>query len=113
MRCSEGQLGCGRRFRLSMAPHKFARAPRCPSCKSIHVRSVNAAAIAQKKRRKARGLICYCHNYPFPHVRGSMRFCAEHPRITKDYSDREWDAYQFVLATPRGGWSKSRLRATA
>lgn len=105
MRCSEGQLGCGRRFTLRRPPHDYCRGPYCPSCRSIHVHSVEKAAIAQTKRRKARGLICYCHAYPFPHVRASMRFCAEHPLITTDYSEREWREYRGVIDTPRGAYA--------
>ena len=51
----------------------------------MHVRSVERAASRQTKRRKARGLICYCHSYPFPHAKASMRFCVEHPRAAKSY----------------------------
>ena len=102
MRCSEGQHGCGRRFTLRRPPHDYCRGPYCPHCKSIHVHSVEKAAKAQTKRRKKRGLICHCANYPFPHVKGSMRFCVEHPRIGAKHTDREWRAYQCVIETPRG-----------
>ena len=102
MRCSEGQLGCGRRFTRKRAPHEYARAVRCPSCRSIHVHSVEKAARAQTKRRKARGLICRCSNYPFPHVRATLRFCREHPQILADYTETDWRGYRAVLETPRG-----------
>lgn len=102
MRCSEGQLGCGRRFSLRHAPHEYVRTPKCPNCGSVHIHSVEKAAQAQAKLRKARGLICYCRNYPFPHVRATLRFCTANPAILSDYSDREWTQYQAVLETPRG-----------
>jgi hypothetical protein len=102
MRCSQGQLGCGRRFTKKLAPHKYAHSVRCPNCKSIHVHSVNRAALAQTKRRKARGLICHCRSYPFPHVKGSMRFCVEHPKYMRQPAKREWRAYESCVATPRG-----------
>ena len=101
-RCSESQLGCGARFTLRRAPHQYARGPFCPSCGSIHVRSVERAAIAQTKRRKQRGAICRCANIPFPHVRATLRFCAEHPRITAPYTDAEWQSFLRVVETPRG-----------
>lgn len=102
MRCSEGQLGCGRRFTLHRAPHQYARGPRCPHCKSLHCHSVEKAAVAQTKRRKALGLICRCSSYPFPHVLATLRFCQHHEHARRDYNEREWSAYQAVLATPRG-----------
>ena len=101
-RCSEGQLGCGHRFTKRWAPHEYVRGPFCPHCGTIHCHSVERAAVAQTKRRKARGLICRCSNYPFPHVRATLRFCREHPQILADYTETDWRGYRAVLETPRG-----------
>lgn len=100
MRCSEGQLGCGKRFTLARAPHRYARAVRCPNCSSLHVRSVNRAAINQTKRRKAAGY-CYCGGYPFPHMPGTLRMCAQH-KNRRPPTEREWAAYRRIIETPRG-----------
>ena len=102
MRCSEGAHGCGCRFTKRRPPHQYARGPFCPHCGSIHCHSVERAALAQTKRRKARGLICRCRNIPFPHVIATLRFCEQHPRITRDHTEAEWRGYMAVLDTPRG-----------
>lgn len=100
-RCSEGQLGCGRRFTKARPPHQYARL-RCPHCKSVHVRSVERAARAQTRRRRAQGLLCGCHQYPFPHMRGTLRFCEHHTLAGRQFTEREWHGYRRVIDTPRG-----------
>lgn len=102
MRCSRGKSGCGRRFTLVKAPHKYAKAPRCPFCRSTKLIDNNNDVIENTKRRKRRGTTCYCTGYPFPHQKGSLRFCTHHPEWGEEPSQEQLYEYETTLDTPRG-----------
>lgn len=105
MRCSEGKLGCGRRFTLRKHPLKYKRDPKCPHCGSIHVRDVEKERRAEQDRRLAAGKLCRCYAYPFPHNAGSLRFCKEHPLMVQGVEPTEDEEYEYegCLRTPRSG----------
>jgi len=113
MRCSQGQLGCGARFTLARAPHQYARSPRCPNCRSIHVHSVELDRRQEMRQRADRGRLCRCRSYPFPHELGTLRFCIENPQFMRDPTQTEERCYLRCLEVRRGGMAPARAPAGA
>ena len=97
MRCSR----CLTRFRLKKHPDLYVRMVRCPDCDSYTVYSTEAS----RRREVARQETCYCTMFPFPHRKGSMIMCRNHPdRVAgMEPTQVEIDEYHGCLATPRSG----------
>lgn len=98
MRCSEGKQGCGSRFTLRQHPKLYARAVRCPHCKSLVTNSVEKARRAEANNAGT----CHCHMYPFPHRVGSLRMCLLNTNAHKP-TEEEIQDYYGCLETPRSG----------
>lgn len=80
----------------------YARTPRCPNCRSVHVQSVELERRREMRQRIERGRLCRCANYPFPHAIGTLRFCSHHPRILVDPTEHEERQYMGCLEVRRG-----------
>lgn len=103
MRCSRHRLlGCGRRFLLKRAPWKYARAPKCPHCGSVHVEDHTAERLVKHRREASER--CYCTAYPFPHRGGTLRMCERHALAHVEPTDDEIAQWEACMMTPRGRW---------
>lgn len=91
MRCRR----CRKRFTLKRDPWRYARAVRCPACKTVDVRSDEE----NRRREASRQDTCRCLNYPFPHRKGSLVFC-EH--ATEEPTEEDHWHYLACLETRRG-----------
>jgi hypothetical protein len=80
----------------------YARTPRCPSCRSVHVQSVELERRREMRQRIARGHLCRCRGYPFPHKVATLRFCIAHPLIAADPSESDERQYMRCLEVRRG-----------
>ena len=120
MRCSEARprpvtkgyykgrmQPCGRRFTLDKPLSEHTRTVRCPHCGSDNVRDVehDRRKVYQSPSQK----MCRCGGgdssdteIPFPHRRGSMRFCVHHWLADVEPEDWEYEEHRALLATPRG-----------
>jgi len=94
-RCSRD--ACRARTALAKHPARYAQEPRCPACgrRSLKV-------IADRAAERGAGRPCRCSSLPFPHRRGSLRFCQHHPLAGTDPTHEELDDYQRIIETPRG-----------
>ncbi len=97
MRCSQGQLGCGHRFILRQHPLKYKRDVKCPECGSIHVNDVELQRRVEMKNQDT----CNCMNL-YPHRRGSLLGCVDHPKDMDDWTFEEIQQYLGMMNTPRG-----------
>lgn len=98
MRC--GVETCRQRFTLRRNPEEYVRAIKCPSCGDhLKVRSVEA----ERQRELVKQDTCSCGGYPFPHRKGSMRGCADHPRAIEEFTQEEIHDYEACMRTPRSG----------
>lgn len=83
------------RFALRKHPLAYKREPRCPTCGSTDVVSVEAI----RQRELAKQEPCNC--LPFPHRMGSIAGCKTWPGTGDDEAD--YYAIQSVLQTKRSG----------
>lgn len=104
LRCSEGKSGCGKYFSLPKHPDLYSRKPKCPHCGCLKYQLIDKWRQAEKRRQKRNDQLCYCNAYPFPHVKGSLRFCKYHEKYDVEPTPEEFEAYQNVLDTPRGAF---------
>lgn len=96
MRC--GVEKCRHRFALSKHPVEYVRAVKRPACGDhLHVRSIEA----ERQRELAKQDRCLCSSYPFPHRKGSLRFCDYHPLKAVEPTAQEWEEYEGCMSTPR------------
>lgn len=100
MRCGTGKNGCGARFTLRRHLDLYARAVKCPYCKSLHVRDCEKERRDEQSRRN----LCRCDAYPFPHNSGSLRMCSENPDKNEP-SEEEIQDYYGCLETPRSNFT--------
>lgn len=103
MRClacrDNAHKGSGR-FTLKRHPNDYKRGVSCPSCgEKIRLQDCEA----DRRRELERQERCTCPSYPFPHRKGSMRFCDHHPRIDEEPTEHECFDYEACLATRRTG----------
>jgi hypothetical protein len=91
--------GRSKRFTLRRHPDNYARTVKCPRCKSFDVRSDETT----RRKEIAKRVICHCGSPPFPHEKGSMRFCDHHPLIDVEGTKQEYLDWQAMMDTPRGG----------
>lgn len=101
MRC--GVEKCRHRWTLRRHPAKYKRKPKCPRCGDvIRVRSVEEERRREMAKRKETGRFCECGGYPFPHEKGSLRFCEHHPLFHVEPDQIEVYDFEACWATPRG-----------
>lgn len=107
MRC--GVETCRHRWTLRKHPAQYKRQPRCPKCHdTIHVRSVEEERRREMAKRKKTGRFCECGHYPFPHDKGSLRFCAHHLLMLADTEPEQIEIYDYEAC-----WRTQRGRAAA
>lgn len=102
MRCNH--RACRTRFTLKRKLDTYVRPVRCPACHSSKVSSVEGERRREMAARNARGELCRCAAYPFPHTAGSMRMCERHPQAEQNPGDDEIEDYRACLETPRSGF---------
>ena len=103
VRCTRGKSGCGARFMLRKHPLDYQRRkPKCPSCGSERIFLTDKEYRDSTQRRKVKGKIHVCSGYPFPHVKGTLRFCTEHALAGEEPTWEERCEYEQVIQTPRG-----------
>lgn len=91
--------GCSGRFTLKKRPELYKKKPACPCCgetESVH-------SVEKDRRREIQKNLCHCQPYPFPHNKGSLRFCEHHKLRDVEPTDEEQFEYQCCLETPRSG----------
>ena len=86
LRCRD----CTKRFSLRKPPHQYARTPKCPECKSINWRDINA-----KDKQYDSARTCHCIGWPHPHRYGAVydeyRTCRNaDPKSIEDKEDAKW-----------------------
>jgi len=77
---------------------RSAREPSCPHCgckKFFNIERWRRDAMRKKPR-------CSCNSYPFPHEKGTLRFCVHHERFDADPTEEELRDYESLIETPRG-----------
>ncbi len=102
MRCNDCKYNPsagGGRFTLKKHPNKYAKAIKCPHCKGLNVVSVEA----HRRREIADQDTCCCYPIPFPHRKGSMRFCEHHELADIEPNEDDHRYHQSMLETPRSG----------
>jgi hypothetical protein len=111
MRCRV--KACQKRFSVKRHPNLYVRWPKCPACGTrLHTSLVEAERQAEMDRAKARGDVCGCSGYSFPHRRGSIAGCVEHPdRLAGlPMTEDELRHHAAVEQTPRGAASPVRQK---
>ena len=83
------------RFTLRKNPNQYYRDVKCPHCGSKDVRSVEKQRRAEQDKKD----VCYCNMVPFPHTKGTILGCTDHPK--EEWNDEDHEKYQAMLATPR------------
>lgn len=106
MRCNQcRRRGFHGRFILNKNYTDYKRDPKCPDCSSTDLSSYKAISNRyHAKERKKNGGNCYCHEYSFPHQKGSMRFCV-HNKLKLagvEPTEDEMATYETVMETRRG-----------
>ena len=98
--CRHAGRGSGR-FTLKRHPSHYKRPPKCPSCKTENVHSVEKERREEAVRRPSHR----CTSYPFPHVPGTLRMCTHNEDyiFSKPPTEEELRQYEQVLHTPRRG----------
>lgn len=79
----------------------YKRSPRCPYCKSVHIRDVNESVKAQRKAEHT----CYCPGEPFPHRAGTMPGCLYNEMPVEVDELRDIEARQHQLRGPAPMWT--------
>ena len=96
VRCNRRK--CQARDRIKRPLEDYVRRPKCKACGG-NLHSIDAI----RWREIAKQDTCYCSGYPFPHRKGSLRFCDHHPDFGNEPSAEDWLQYQSCLETPRSG----------
>ena len=100
LRCKADPSKGSGRFTLPKHPSDYKRGVSCPSCgERIRLQDCEA----DRRRELAKQITCRCSGYPFPHRRGSLRFCEYHPSYLLEPTEMECLDYEACLATPRSG----------
>lgn len=90
---------CRSRQRIKRHPDDYKIARRCLGCGSTKLYSIEEERRRELKKQET----CYCMAIPFPHRKGSLRFCEHHPLADVVATEEEWEQYQGIIETPRSG----------
>lgn len=102
LRCSQGKQGCAQYFRMSLKRYREAQEYKCPHCgcgKVYHIESWRRKGMSKQDK-------CHCHPIPFPHKKGSLRFCLHHELCIAgiEPTEDEHRDYEAMLETPRSAF---------
>ncbi|KKL51245.1 hypothetical protein LCGC14_2297390, partial [marine sediment metagenome] len=90
---------CSGRFTIKRNPKDYKRPIKCPCCGETE----RIVSSEESRRRWIAKTKHSCNAYPFPHRKGTMRMCEEHPKVIAgvEPTEEEWLDYQSCLETLR------------
>ena len=96
VRCSVQK--CRARSLLKKHPDEYKRKPKCFVCGGRLI------SVEMERRRETQlQETCYCFPIPFPHRKGSLRFCDYHHAADIEPTEEELEKFKQMCETPRSG----------